>query len=683
METPIKVVDALPEAPVRGHRLLSALEKPFLWADRWIERGIPNEHNPLAQTGALANVSFIVALFSGVLLLFWYVPSVHQAWASLENMGFLGEFVRSLHRYSSDATMFFVVLHALRMTFAKRFAGARWIAWVTGFALVAFLWIVGWLGYWLVWDVRAETVARASARIIEIIPVFTEPLSRSFLLDEMVSTGLFFLVFFLHMLLPLGMGIALWMHISRVSRAKFLTSRLVTAWLVTVLVIVSVVFPAESAAEAKMGLQHEAFTFDWWYLFPLSLMERMPTGLFVAAGVLVCALFAMMPWWMPRKMPRKAVVDLDRCNGCAQCVQDCPYDAIVMVPRTDGHPRREIEAEVTPDKCVGCGICAGSCNPGGIGLPQLPVQVKRKQIDEWIDQMLAEQETPRLAFLCANSAGADFTTDTEGRSADLPGFRLFPVPCAGWVQALTIERALRRGAKQVLIVGCQQSDPPYREGIKWTQLRLSGEREPELRHEKVDTSGVRFVQYDRTQKQALIRFAEDLTLGQQPKPKPKPTSVSVLAGVAISTMFAVPIVALSDAPSLMPTSLEPELIVSIKHRPSIIETCRDLTPEEKQTTMKHMQTKICDRRRPAVKVQVEIDGAVHDLLFPARGLSSDGPGIGTERFAVQPGPHAITVHVGNADSKSWTHSARFQFDFVAGARRVIVFDTGKGFRADR
>src|SRR5690554_4016895 len=130
MESPIKIQDAHPEKPARAAWLLRPLEGLFLRADRAISTLIPAHHNPLTQCGALANMSFLVALASGILLLFWYVPSVHQAWASLEQMGWLGQLVRSLHRYSSDATMFFVLIHALRMWASGRFGGARWVAWV-------------------------------------------------------------------------------------------------------------------------------------------------------------------------------------------------------------------------------------------------------------------------------------------------------------------------------------------------------------------------------------------------------------------------------------------------------------------------------------------------------------------------------------------------------------------------
>ena len=73
----------------------------------------------------------MIAVISGIALLFWYTPSVHQAHESLERLrasSWLGQLVRSVHRYSSDGCLFFVLLHACRIVCQRRFTGSRWLA---------------------------------------------------------------------------------------------------------------------------------------------------------------------------------------------------------------------------------------------------------------------------------------------------------------------------------------------------------------------------------------------------------------------------------------------------------------------------------------------------------------------------------------------------------------------------
>ena len=104
--------------------------------------------------------------------------------------------------------------------FARKFSGARWLPWVSGVGLIALVWFIGWTGYWLVWDQPAQQVAVGSMRLLDTLPIFGEPLGRLFVADRMVPSLLFFVVFFLHMLLPLGIAVGLALHLVRVSRVR-------------------------------------------------------------------------------------------------------------------------------------------------------------------------------------------------------------------------------------------------------------------------------------------------------------------------------------------------------------------------------------------------------------------------------------------------------------------------------
>src|SRR5262249_20711195 len=162
--------------------------------------------------------------------------------------------------YSSDGCLFFVLLHALRIALQRRFTGPRWLGWITGVLLLALLWFIGWTGYWLVWDVRAQHAALGTARFIGRLPIFCEPLSPSFLTDQSVPSLLFFLIFFTHMLAPLAIGVGIWMHLMRVNRARFLSGRAMTLWILSSLLLLSILLPAVSASPAHMTVKAQKFT---------------------------------------------------------------------------------------------------------------------------------------------------------------------------------------------------------------------------------------------------------------------------------------------------------------------------------------------------------------------------------------------------------------------------------------
>jgi hypothetical protein len=316
-----------PLASVRGEALFRRLENLFLRADRLIEKFLPPSLNPLARTGAVANTCFLIAAATGVLLLFWYSPSLTGAYRSLDESSFLGRLFRSMHRYSSDGCVFFMVLHVGRVLSARRFLGPRALAWVAGVGLALLIWILGWTGYWLVWDVRAQEVALFTARLMDVVPVFPEPLSRAFLTNQGVPSLLFFLVFFAHMLLPLAVGVLLWIHLSRLSRPRLLTGRLMTSWIIGVTVLLSLIAPARSAPPADLGMQAGSFALDGWFLWPLVVGKRLAGGTIWALSLLVLTAVTTVPWWMRRGTPggggRKpvgaAIGDWDACGGRTPC----------------------------------------------------------------------------------------------------------------------------------------------------------------------------------------------------------------------------------------------------------------------------------------------------------------------------------------------------------------------------
>jgi ferredoxin len=235
-----------------------------------------------------------------------------------------------------------------------------------------------------------------------------------------VNSLLFFVVFFIHMLVPLALAFVLWLHITRLARPRFLTGRPLTIWTLALLVGLSIAYPAQNAERARMTALAPRFTMDWWYLAPLALTDRLSAGRcwssrFGSFGIL------SVPWWMRRQSRPAAFVTTIRCNACGQCHQDCPYNAISMVPRTDSRVHLYAEqAEVDPSKCVGCGICVASCSSIGTDLHEFGLAAERARLEAQVKQAVASDEVVRVLFLCAESgAGALRFDPRHGRCPTL------------------------------------------------------------------------------------------------------------------------------------------------------------------------------------------------------------------------------------------------------------------------
>jgi ferredoxin len=681
-------VQQLPPPPAsRGSRLLARLERLFVFADAWLERVLPRSFNPLAQLGPLANAALVIATASGVLLLVWYSPSVHHAWSSLHELGprSLGGIVRSVHRYSSDLAMLFILMHALRTFAGRKFAGPRWLAWASGVGLIALVWFIGWTGYWLVWDVRAQWVALDSMRALDVLPIFGEPMGRLFTADHTVPSLLFFVVFFLHMLLPLMIAAALCLHLARLSRSKLMPDRRVTIWVTVATFAAALILPATNAAPAAMAIKPEVFTMDWWYLWPLAISSRLSGGgLWLAAGFTLLGLMSL-PWWLGRRRERatyQATVNTSRCFSCTQCSQDCPFGAITMVPRTDGRPWPS-QAQVDPDRCVGCGVCTGSCDTQAIGMAWFDARAVTRDLQDFVIGEVKAGRTPAVALVCAQADGGWDNFRAAIWRARLPGYEVRPVPSAGWVEPKVLEGLIAKGARAVLVVSTVNAEPFTREGDRWLALRLSGDRDPVFRPSRADPRKVAYVRYDPSRPAELTAAASALLESQSPV---APTAPAIwkqwLGGLGVTAVILAVTLLLSDTSFRHPQAAHPEFVLTFRAYGEWLDATTVAARDDRPAHMRAATR--ASRERSPVVITVEINGEAQQHIVRPKGLRSDGASVGELRVPLAPGRHqvALTVATRTGEADAPQHHWTGTVEAVAGRIFVVAFEPGDGFRVE-
>jgi ferredoxin len=435
-------------------------------------------HNPLYHSGAIAVVLLLVLIATGTyLLLFYRIGSPYASMERIDGQVWAGRWIRTLHRYAADAALVAAAVHALRMFAQGKSWGPRVLAWVSGLMLVFFFFICGWTGYVMVWDIQAHVLATAGARLLDLLPIFSEPIGRTFVGEQAMPSAFFFINFFLHVALPLGLGLLLWVHVARVARPVLLPPRGLAWGTVGLLTAVAIGWPVPIAPEAHLLRLPGSTPTDLFYGFWLPVARAVPAGA-VWAGFLAVSMGLLLTPLATRpargKRPLPAVVDERSCTGCEQCYHDCPYEAISMVERTDG--RAGEVALVDPALCVGCGICSGSCAPMVVGPPGLS---GRDQLSG-VRARLADRPAAGNVVLIACERGAG-----ASGAAGLDGVRVHRVPCAGSLHTSVIEYYLRAGAAGVMVAACPARDCWNREGGKWAEARMFHEREAELQ-DRVD-----------------------------------------------------------------------------------------------------------------------------------------------------------------------------------------------------
>ncbi len=81
----------------------------------------------------------------------------------------------------------------------------------------------------------------------------------------------------------------------------------------------------------------------------------------------------------------KSVVT-DQCDGCALCLDVCPYRAIQLIETAgnNGQPVKKIATD--PALCKGCGLCAATCPKGGVQVQGFTMDQLRAQVEAALDQ---------------------------------------------------------------------------------------------------------------------------------------------------------------------------------------------------------------------------------------------------------------------------------------------------------
>lgn len=441
--------------------------------------------NPVYQTGTVAVAMLIVLIVTGLYLVLVYrVGSPVASVARLAADPWVGSWVRSLHRYASDLFVIAAALHAFRMFAQSRSWGPRALAWFSGLVAFGAGVVCAWTGLVMAWDTFGERLAREGSRLLDVLPIFSEPLSRIFAGDGPVPSAFFFVNLFVHIAFPLGMAVALWLHVSRVARPVLLPPKRLLWGIIAVLAAASALIPAPLGEPANAFALARTTRADlivaWW----LPLSERLTAGE-AWSVMLVVALVAVIVPRMTRQ-PREgalmpSVVDPRRCTGCNQCPQDCPWDAISMVPRTDDRPT--LLAQVDPALCVSCGLCAGSCAPMGIGPPGRSGRDQLTAIRSVLN--LGDAVNLPIVAICCAQGPESHASAMRGH-----GVYVHSVPCVGNLHSSAIELFLKKGARGAIVFGCPPRDCVSREGPKWLHERVFNDREAELQP-RVDRRRVR------------------------------------------------------------------------------------------------------------------------------------------------------------------------------------------------
>jgi quinol-cytochrome oxidoreductase complex cytochrome b subunit len=172
--------------------------------------------------GLISLYLLLILVATGVLLMFYYVPSTTQAYQDMKDLEFVvsaGLLVRNMHRWAAHLMVAFVVLHLCRVFYTGAYKSPREFNWVLGVGL--FLLTVGlsFTGYLLPWDQLAFWAITVGTNIAGYAPLIGPRLKYLLLGGHVVGQEALTRFYALHVIvLPAIAGLLLAIHLWRVRK---------------------------------------------------------------------------------------------------------------------------------------------------------------------------------------------------------------------------------------------------------------------------------------------------------------------------------------------------------------------------------------------------------------------------------------------------------------------------------
>jgi len=286
-----------------------------------VSHTIPGGSRWVYVFGSALAATLLLQTVSGILLGFYYVPSVdhaHTTVAYIQKEVALGWLVRGVHHYGASAVIVILLLHLARTVLWGAYRERREALWLAGITLLVLVMGFGFTGYLLPWDQKAYFGTQVAGGIAASVPFAGTTQMQLLLGGKEVGQATLSRFFALHVfVLPLVTAFVLALHIrffrrvgaagaaveksERLKRrpyfpAQFTRDVFASILVVAVLVALSAYSPAVLGPKADPGAEFVPRP-EWYFLWIFEILKVVPAfwGAVVLPGAIVLGL-AMLPW---------------------------------------------------------------------------------------------------------------------------------------------------------------------------------------------------------------------------------------------------------------------------------------------------------------------------------------------------------------------------------------------------
>jgi quinol-cytochrome oxidoreductase complex cytochrome b subunit len=184
--------------------------------------------------GMILGFLFLIMVFTGVVLMIYYTPSVEAAYRSVKDIVYVvpgGRIIRNMHRWASQGMVIVAFLHLVRVFYTGSYLGNRSLNWVIGVVLLIVTLLSNFSGYLLPWDQLAywavtigSNIAASARELTDLVGITSlfDPggfLKKLLIGGETVGQPALSRFFALHVIfLPLSTLVLLGVHFWRIRK---------------------------------------------------------------------------------------------------------------------------------------------------------------------------------------------------------------------------------------------------------------------------------------------------------------------------------------------------------------------------------------------------------------------------------------------------------------------------------
>jgi menaquinol-cytochrome c reductase cytochrome b subunit len=143
-------------------------------AEKLLYEPTPRRGRWLYTLGSATLFLITVQFLTGILLLFYYVPTTENAWDSIYyimNSVYFGQLIRGIHFWSANVLILVIGLHMVRTFLSGSYKAPREMNWVVGVFLILIVTILAFTGYALRWDQEGFWAWEVGMKIASYTPL--------------------------------------------------------------------------------------------------------------------------------------------------------------------------------------------------------------------------------------------------------------------------------------------------------------------------------------------------------------------------------------------------------------------------------------------------------------------------------------------------------------------------------